>query len=229
MRLLKKGIIFIFICFLLCSCSVKNDSTLTINKDGSLKYNILIAFDKSLIQTLSKTNILKNDNDIYSYVNENIKDDYLNGFVKKEFNDNEYVGNEYTYEIDDLDSVSTTDDVKVSLKNSSLVEKNIFTKKNDIYIASFIYDLDSKYKYENVDFKNTFTVNLPVKALSSNADRVINDGKTLIWNINNGESKKIDFKFTFKDIRSYISLGFLILDVILTVVLIVLVIRRKVK
>jgi hypothetical protein len=132
-----------------------------------------------------------------------------------EYSDEEYVGNLYTYEVNDINDVSTTKNVAVILNKNSVVEKNMFTIKNDVYKANFSYNLRNKYNYENVDFINTFTVNLLRKVISSNADEVLNDGKTLVWNIKNGESKAINFKFSFKDENSHIYLGFIIFDVVL--------------
>ena len=214
MKALKR-IILIFICFILCACTVRNESTLTINEDGKLKYEVLIAFDKELIESLKKNNIIKSDEEIDEYVNNNIKDNYLNGFIKQEYSDEEYVGNTYTYEVNNIDDVSTTSNVAVILNKNSVVEKNMFTIKNGVYKANFSYNLKNKYNYENVDFINTFTVNLPRKAISSNADEVLNDGKTLVWNIKNGESKAINFKFSFTNENSHIYLGFIIFDVVL--------------
>ena len=226
-----KKIILIIVCFILCACSVKNENTLNITEDGKLQYNVLIALDKSLVDSLTKMNIIKKDKneDIDKYVSENLKDDYLNGFVKHEYSDDEYLGSTYVYEVDSIDDVSTEDNIAVILNKSSIVDKNMFTKKNGVYVANFLYNLNDKYNYENVEFDNTFTVNLPVKALSSNADKVLNEGKTLIWNIKNGESKAINFKFSFQNVRSYISLGLIVFDIVIIIVFIVMIIRRKRK
>lgn len=231
MKAVFRKIILIVICFILCACSVKNENTLTIEKDGRLKYNVLIALDKNLIESLNKMNIIKTNKneDIDKYVSDNIKDDYLNGFIKTDYSDDEYLGSEYLYEVSNIEDVSTEENIAVILNKNSIVEKNMFTKKNGVYIANFLYNLNDKYNYENVDFENTFTVNLPVKALSSNADEVLNEGKTLIWKIKNGESKAINFKFTFQKTKSYISLGLAIFDVVIIIVLIVLIIRRKLR
>ena len=227
----KKIILTIF-CLILCACSVKNENTLTIDENGAMRYNVLVALDKSLIESLTKMNIIKKDKnlDIAEYVSENLKDDYLSGFRKTEYNDGEYIGNSYIYEVDNIDKISTTNNVAVILNKNSVVNTKMFTKKNGVYIANFQYNLNNKYNYENVDFENTFTVNLPVKAMSSNADKVLNDGKTLIWNIKNGESKAISFKFTFQNVKSYISLGLIAFDIVIIIIFIVLlVLRRKRK
>ena len=231
MKNILKKVIILIVCFILCACSVKNENTLTIDQNGKLRYNVLIALDKSLIESLTKMNIIKKDKkmDISEYVSENIKDDYLDGFAKNEYSNSEYMGNEYIYTVNSIDDVSTEDNIAVILNKNSIVNKNLFTKKNGIYTANLLYNLNDKYNYENVEFNNTFTVNLPVKALSSNADQVLNEGKTLIWNIKNGESKAINFKFTFQNVKSYISLGLIAFDIVIIIVLVILIIRRRIK
>ena len=57
-KIIKSNILLLSILFLLCACSVKNDSQMTISKDGKMDYNILIAFDKELIEGL---NAFEND------------------------------------------------------------------------------------------------------------------------------------------------------------------------
>ena len=106
----------------------------------------------------------------------------------------------------------------------------MFTKKDNVYVANFLYNLNNKYNYKNVDFINKFTVHLPVKAISSNADEIINDGKTLVWNIRNGESKAIRFNFSFGSIGSDVSALLIIFDaLILGVILFIFIKRRKKK
>lgn len=230
MKDVMKKIILLLACFILCSCTVKNENTLTIEKDGRLKYNVLIAFDKSLIENLIKANIIKNDKEIDKYVSENIKDNYLNGFVSTEYDDGEFIGNEYVYEVESIDEVSTDKNVSVFLNQNSVVETKMFTKKDNVYVANFLYNLNNKYNYKNVDFINKFTVHLPVKAISSNADEIINDGKTLVWNIRNGESKAIRFNFSFGSIGSDVSALLIIFDaLILGVILFIFIKRRKKK
>ncbi len=227
MKKVLKNLLIIIICFVVCACSVKNENTITIDKNGKFTYNVIVAFDKSLIETLIKTDIIKTNKDVEKYINDNIKDNYLDGFTKKEYSNEEYVGNEYVYEVDNIDNISTTSNIAVILNKNSVVGTNMFKKKDGVYRANFLYNLNDKYNYKDVDFLNTFTVNLPVKALSSNADQILNDGKTLVWNIKNGDSKAINFQFSFDNIKSSVSYGFIIIDVLIIAVFVIVLIKRK--
>ena len=159
-KIVKKLFILLF-CFVLCGCSVKNNSTLTIKQNKEVDYNVLIAFDKDLINTLSKADIINNETSVSDYVSENIKDDYLNGFVKTDYSDTEYVGNEYSYSFSNIDEISGEEKKEITLNNNPLIDEILFTKNNNIYSANFNYNLKDKYNYANVDFQNVFTVNLP--------------------------------------------------------------------
>ena len=215
-KIVKKLFILLF-CFVLCGCSVKNNSTLTIKQNKEVDYSILIAFDKDLISALSKADIIEGEVSVSDYVNDNIKDDYLNGFVKTDYSDTEYIGNEYNYSFTNIDEITGEEKKTVTLNNNSIIDEILFTKNNNIYSANFNYNLKDKYNYANVDFQNVFTVNLPYKVITSNADKVLNDGKTLMWNIKNGENKNIKFSFSFTDYRKHIVVYSLIFDALIFV------------
>ena len=229
-KIIKSNILLLSILFLLCACSVKNDSQMTISKDGKMDYNILIAFDKELIEGL---NAFENDSTdkvigINDLINENIKDDHLKDFNEEKYSDNNYTGNLYTYSIDNIDLVSSSDLGNVNINDENGINnKKLFNKNNNIYSANFIYNLEEKEVHENVNFINTFTVNLPTRNITSNADKVLDNGKTLIWNIKNGEEKKINFSFKLYDSKyAYISIGSIIFDLILVGIFIFIKLKR---
>ena len=70
----------------------------------------------------------------------------------------------------------------------------------------------------------TFSIVLPNRSISNNADNVSKDGKTLTWNIT--ESRNIDLKFEVKKI-SIIVYIILALIVIAFIVSLVFMIKRK--
>jgi len=219
-NIIKKLLIIITVFFLLCSCTVKNDSNINISKDGRLAYRVLIAFDKDIISGLS----LLNNNDktisVEEYVSENIKDSYLRGFEKEKYSDKDFVGNTYTYEIDDINKITSSSDNVINIDGKDrIVDNIIFSKTNDIYTANIKYNLEDKNITDDVDFINTFTVNLPARNIKNNADESKNFGKTLIWHIKNGEEKNINFSFKLnKDNHLYISIISIVLDIIMIVV-----------
>ena len=74
-----------------------------------------------------------------------------------------------------------------------------------------------------------FTLNLPVKAISSNATTVSNDGKTLEWDLLNlGESGSIEATYSLISIPLVIVLAVVaVLLIAAAVVVVILVIKKK--
>lgn len=229
-RLFKVLTIFLVVIFL-CSCSVKNDNSITISKDGKVNYSVLIGIDRQLLASLKNNNVLDENNniDISDYVSANMKDGYLDGFKKEKYSDNEYIGNKYTYVYESIDDVTSSIGSKVYINDNNsdeLLGKDLFTKNNDVYSANLVYSLVDKDEYDEVNFINTFSVNLPRRNVSNNADKVVNSGKTLIWNIKNGEEKNIKFSFKLNDNKGYLVIASLIFDIDIIIAIIIL--RRKV-
>ena len=230
-RLFKILTIFLVVVFL-CSCSVKNDNSITISKDGKVSYTILIGIDKQLIASLKNNNVLDDDTNINisDYVSANIKDGYLDGFKKEKYSDNEYIGNKYTYIYDNIDNITSSIESKVYIndnENTELLGKDLFSKNDDVYSANLVYSLLDKDDYNEVSFLNTFSVNLPRRNISNNADKVINNGKKLIWNIRNGEERNIKFSFKLNDNRGYLVITSLIFDI--DIILAIIILRKKVN
>ena len=220
-RVIKYSLV-LSVLFLLCACSVKNDNEMIISKDGNVDYNILIAFDNELVEGLNSFESNKKSSDkvigVNDLVNENIKDSHLEGFEKEKYSDTNYTGNLYHYSVDDIDSISSSNTSEININEDSIVSKKIFNKNNDVYTANFIYNLVAKNEYENVNFENTFTVSLPAKNINNNADKVLNSGKTLVWYINNGEEKKINFSFRlYENKHAYMSIISIIFDLLIVI------------
>ena len=224
-KLVKCFISFLFIIFL-CSCSVKNDNSMSITKEGKFSYTVLIGIDKQLLASLKNNNVLDEDGsiNIMDYVSANIKDGYLKEFKKENYTDTEYIGNKYTYTFDNINDISQEEDIVVDL-NEDIYGEKLFTKKDDVYSANFVYSLVDKEEYNEVNFINTFSVNLPRNSVSNNADKVTNHGKTLIWNIKNGEKRNIKFSFKLNDNRAYFSIATIIFDI--DIIIAFLILRRR--
>lgn len=225
MKRVIKYLVIICFTFLLFGCSVKNDNSITIGRNRDFDFKVLIAFDRDLLSALTKLNVLEEGNNIEDYVSSNVKDGYLDGFEKKQYSDSEYVGNIYSYSVKNIDDISSDEKVVVHFNEEDnydrLVDQKLFTKNNEIYSADFVYSLDNKENYENVNFINTFTVNLPTSVIASNADKITNNGKTLIWNIYNGQTKEIKFTFAFNNYKSYISLLSIMFDILIITIFII--------
>ena len=235
MRILKSFIVFLSVFFLLCACTIKSDNQMTITEDGKMDYSVLIAFDNEVIECLNILESQGNNTDsvlsVDDIVNKSIKDSYLDGFNEEKYTDEDFVGNKYTYRVDNIDSISTDKKSIIYLNeksDSNLTEQKLFKKRRDIYTANFVYSLENKNLYDNVDFKNTFVVSLPFKNLNNNADEVKDNGKTLIWHIKNGEKKKINFKFKlYENKNAFISIGSIVIDFFLISIFVFVYTSRK--
>ncbi len=226
MKRIIKYFSLLFLIVILCGCSIKNDNNIVISKDGKIKYDIVIAFDKELLSNMVSINNIseeKNkDKDLKEYFDKNIKDSYLDGIKKEDYSDKKYIGNKYSYEINNIDEVSSerTDDVIINDYSSDekLKDKELFKKDKDTYTANFIYNSKNNTDYGNINYVNTFTVSLQNRSKSNNADEVKDNGKTLIWHIDSQEERKINFSFSFKNNKYIISIISILFDVVLIVI-----------
>lgn len=76
----------------------------------------------------------------------------------------------------------------------------------------------------------TFKVNLPEAVLSSNATKTENDNKTLIWNIENNKTTRLEFVFEVKNMTNYYILyGGIAVVVIIIIILVISSINKNKK
>ena len=223
---MKKAIIILTI-FILCSCSVKNDNSLTIDSNGKVDYSVIIAFDKELLSGLNNMDVI--DGSVEEYVTSNIKDSYLSSFKKEEYKEGQYIGNKYTQTIDDIDSVSSDElnIIYLSDNKDKVSKEKLFNKDGNVYSANFVYNLKNKYNYKDVSFINTFTVNLPTKALKSNADKVSNNGHSLTWNIVNREERNMMLSFRLNNNYAIVSIVSIVVDIVILISILIISKRRK--
>lgn len=233
---MKKIISILIITFFITGC-VKFNASMKINKNKSMDYELILAFDKSLID---QTNANINENSIKTAEN--------NGFKVSEYNNDSMSGYKFIKHFNNIDSVSTTENIVGSLDVDSN-EKYIFTVKKgflkNTYKANLtsnntdlngldpsslnqINDLNNNSTTDSLDINNIdyssmsnmdvkFEVTLPYKAVSSNATYV-ND-KTLTWDLLTLKDKSIEFEFELYNYKNII-----IVAVVLFIILILIVV-----
>ena len=230
-----KYIILLLAVIFLCSCSIKNDNNLTIKSDGTLEYDVVIAFDKELLNNMISIDNIDDETSITTsemkdYFKKNIKDSYLDGLNKEEYSDSNYIGNKYLYRVDDIEKISSDKTDKVIINDydseDKLVTKNLFKKIEDVYTANFVYNADDN-DYESVNIVNTFIVKLPTKGFKHNADEVKDHGKTLVWHVDNIKNKEIVFSFKLKSKKYIISIISIFFDIAIAVMYL-LIVKKKV-
>ena len=150
------------------------------------------------------------------------KDDSLIGFVYSK-----------TYKLSDVSSKDAVEFHLETIENEDFKNPTIFKVEEGIfgntYRATFIFDtseaslsgFDEDEAYENASSIDvSYTVTLPSKAKSHNADSV--DGKTYTWNVTYGDKEEINFVFTTMSTLSFILCGVATIAIIAVIFVLVL-------
>lgn len=137
--------------------------------------------------------------------------------IKKGFFKNKYqakiVSTDSSKVTDQLDSSETnTDEDDFS---SDMITEEEDTSLDDIDYSSMLASLDMK-----------FSVNVPYKALSSNATEVSNDGKSLTWKLTELKEDEMKFEFELYNTNNIILVAG-VTDVLLIILIILLLNRAK--
>ena len=176
--------------------------------------------------------------------------------VKKGFFKNTYTvkmknnaTDELQSQIENAGQPTTTDDNQMNIQNDTNTSNDTTTQddttiqdstdtQTDTDIQDDVTDTqsDGSFDFSNnmdmsmlssaIDMK--FNVNLPYKAISSNATSTENDGKTLVWNLVNTQDD-IEFTFELYNMNNiYLTVGLAVILIILIIVIIIMS-KRKPK
>lgn len=244
---MKKGfkvLCIMLIVFLMSGC-MKMNVDMSIHKDKSMDFAFTVALANSLMQNTGSQEIMS-DEDL-----QEAKDE---GFEVKEYSDGSMTGYTLTKRFKNIDDVSSENNIIFDLDKATKEENDIFTVKKgffkNIYTVKiknktsselqnsmgstndntydnstdYTSDMDLSMLSASIDLK--FNVNLPYKALNSNATTTENDGKKLIWNLMDSNLKDIEFSFKLYNMKNiYLTIGF----GILALVIIIVIVNRKPK
>ena len=182
----------------------------------------------------------ESNNDILSDTGLNCDEmkESLDGWKVDVYDDGTYKGCRLQKTFASIDDISSDEEVTVPLYgifNGEFNNSKLFTKKNDEYSAHYTFDLDTLKDESGQEMDSItkvmslaslkYTVELPYKNLSNNANTVENDGKKLIWTLDGTKSNDIKFSFKFKEKCNFpwiyvgIGAGALLIIIILCVVL----------
>lgn len=228
----KFKILTIFMITLLITGCAKLDANMKINKDKSMDYEIIMAFEQSIA-------------DQASFDEDSIKQAEKNGFTVTEYNENSMKGYKFVKHIKDIDSISTSDDINGSLDVDS-DNKYIFTVKKGIIKNRYIAKLtttntdlsglkslqtnDSLNTTETIDYGSLsnmeakFEVTLPYKAIKNNAQNT-ND-KTLTWDLLTFKGDAIEFEF---ELYNYTNIIIIAIALFIILVIIVIILNKASK
>lgn len=257
MRSIKKFLLVFISILLLSGCTFKNTNDMSIDKEGKFNYSFTVTLDKDTLTTIIQSeneNAEITDEAMLKYM-DNMNYPFLDGLEKTTVSDDEYIGYKYSYNVDHIDKLSDEKTNQVNLNFYSQTQKlkdlKLFKKTDNKYQANFVFNLntkdistksddatqtddiatqtDDKIDLNKINFITEFSVTLPHKALTHNAESMTNEGKTLNWSIDVNKNETIKFTFSLLHIELIKQIATIIGSVVLLLVLMLVIARKKKK
>ncbi|MBQ4263410.1 MAG: CHAP domain-containing protein [Bacilli bacterium] len=245
MKSIKKIILILITVLLLNGCSFKNINNMTIDKDGKLDYTFNVMIEKnalSNIMHLENENVSITEDAMLQYLNQKINYTFLKDLNKTPISDENYIGYQYTYKVENIDEISDINVKQINLNYYSSKEKlkeiKLFNKTKNKYSANFTFNIkdessqinnNEEYDLDKINFITQFSVTLPYEPLNHNSKSVTNNGKTLNWTINVNKNETVEFSFSLINIEQIKQLCSIISIVIILISLIIMFTKNKTK
>ena len=213
--------------FLLTGCATESKYGMTITESGEVELEIIKTADDEIIdaELNMSQGFTNSDNDDEELEDSELEDEeeeeekevtdeerweFLeqqetnvdSSFKKEKYTTDDMKGYKFTKNIGKLSDLSTSSsstrvDIVEYVKSLSSSSK-LFVKDGEKYKSNIKFEVDSSSSSsQGADYTYIFTLTLPEKPTSNNADEVSSDGKTLTWNIE--KNTDIEFEFNFKD------------------------------
>lgn len=230
-----KRYVILLVCVMLLSGCFKNDTTMKINKDKSMNLEVTLTVEDQYKSTLSS--------------NFDSADIEKRGFKVTTINNDDYSGYKITKKYNNIDELSKSDNKPLEISNildSDFDTTKLFSKTGnyffETYTANYTYSIDTfKNKYliseddeDSLEEDNrlkgielTYTVVLPSKAKSNNANDNNDGGKKLIWKLSTNTDNKINYSFVIYNIKNIAIVGGGTLLLLIIIIIIIAVIRKK--
>lgn len=230
MKKLRKVLLsLILVILIVTGCSAKQYDVVKVDKDKNISLKSTIAMDDEMLESILKIS----SGDENTQVTDEMKWNYLDTVVEKytdwdkeKYEQDGFKGYTLTYKDKiNIDDLSTTEDVDaryIYLSNNEVKDSHLFKKENDVYksiIKAQVPDeYDALYSNSDSNFEMTFTLILPNKSISNNADNVSKDGKTLTWNVKKASEIDVEFKIEKTSIVVYIIIAIIIVAFIVSII-----------
>lgn len=257
MKSVKKILLILVGVLLLSGCTFKNTNNMSIDKEGKFDYSFTVTLDKDTLTTIIQSeneNAEITDEAMLKYM-DNMNYPFLEGLEKTTVSDDEYIGYKYSYNVDHIDKLSDEKTNQVNLNFYSQTQKlkdlKLFKKIDNKYQANFVFNLnneeiltksdditpsddiatttDDKFDLNKINFITEFSVTLPYKALTHNAESMTNEGKTLNWSIDVNKNETVKFTFSLLHIELIKQIALIIGSVIILLALMLVIARKKKK
>ena len=238
MKKIFKLILIIMTILTFTGCTIKNENTMEISKDGSMKYEVILSYDIETIKTLLTAEYEKEitKEDIKEFV-EQIDEPSFEGFKKEDYEDKEFIGHKYTYEVKHIDEITSNKNEKVNIyldTDEKLKDKKLFYKEEKLitkYISNMYYEIikNEEYNDSQIDYLITYKVTLPYESLSNNADEIKENGKSLTWYIDSTKKENINFSFSLININLIYKVSISAIIILVLLIITLLISRKKRK
>lgn len=235
MKKIRSLLLVLIMVFSLTGC-VKYNINMNVNKDKSVDFEMIYALQSSMTNSLESIS----EDDEYDLAEEESSNEvdideykYLEdqGFKIEAFEEDASAGVKISKKFKNIDDISSTEKKEIDINKMFTKEENtknefiFFIKKGNKYIADLIFDFsseddDTDYSSYQSYFDMKYTVTLPKKTISNNADEVSEDGKTLTWNLKYGSKNEVKYEFTFDNSNNmlYIICGIVALLIIIAII-----------
>lgn len=239
---MKKLLLLCGVALILSGCAIKGDFKLGINSDKNVDFGITLAYDDELIEALMSMGSTGETSEVTEYTDEQkwefvdtlfVSEDGSSpeslGFTGERYQEEDYKGYTYTKNVGDIDSI-TADDASFNLTSDYLEisESKLFAKNGDNYVSKITFTPAEETEGYQIESNITFTVTLPNKPISHNADSVSEDGKTLTWELTTNSQETIDFEFNFSSFPLIpVIIGAAALLIIIIVVIVIVAKSKK--
>ena len=239
-----KVLCLMLVAFMMSGC-MKFNMNMDINSDKSMNLELIVAFANEMMGSSNETNM---DNSEIQKLKDNgfnveeYSDDTMTGYtISTKINNIDDVSTEKDtmFNLNDIFNGEKLSDIftvkKGFLKNTYIVK--IGEEESTDMTNEFEDDLNSTYSDDSLlatddadlsmllnSMDINFTINLPYKAISSNATNTENDGKTLVWQPTSASnsSSNIEFSFELYNMTNiYLMVGIVILIIVIIIILIV--------
>ncbi len=239
-----KVLCLMLVAFMMSGC-MKFNMNMDINSDKSMNLELIVAFANEMMRSSNETNM---DNSEIQKLKDNgfnveeYYDDTMTGYtISTKINNIDDVSTEKDtmFNLNDIFNGEKLSDIftvkKGLFKNTYTVK--IGEEESEDMTSEIEDDLSSTYSDDSLlaaddadlsmllnSMDINFTINLPYKAISSNATNTENEGKTLVWQPTSVSNFSSDIEFSFELYNMtniYLIAGIAILIIVIIIVLIV--------
>ncbi|MBQ4030203.1 MAG: hypothetical protein II625_00495 [Bacilli bacterium] len=225
-KVLKTLLVLLMGVFFLTGCAMKENIGVEISKDGDVTLKLMVLMDNEMIDTYltisemseaeqaaitdpSQIEVKEHtDAERWAFFESDDMKDELEapeGFKTEKYEKDGFKGYVFTKDVGTLEEiVKDAPASRVSISDIEDDAKGMFIKDGDNYKSNLKITSEAAFDEDDMSqiteyggvFEMQLVIEIPTKAISNNADKVENDGKTLMWDLT--KAKDIELEFTLK-------------------------------